>query len=134
MTVPARTTRRHFAQQIAAALGLATLFTHSSASRYLAIANQDLDAAIGQLISRPESAAIIGKAYLDMFAEERSTEVLAKELRKTLCSDRETIDTKALLSKIRNDFTEGNIVRIHGWLLSRTEARLCVLRARDFLV
>jgi hypothetical protein len=134
MSARTRTTRRHFAKQIAAALGLATLCTHSRAYGYLAIANHDLDAAIGQLISRPESAAIIGKAYLDMFDEERSTEVLARELRKTLCSDREMIDTTALLSKIRSDFTEGNLVRIHGWLLSRTEARLCALRARDLLV
>lgn len=36
-----------------------------------------------------------------------------------------------VMTAIRTDFVERNTVDIEGWLLSRTEARICALRALD---
>lgn len=35
----------------------------------------------------------------------------------------------ALAARCKDDFLEGRVVRIQGWVLSRTEARLCAVAA-----
>jgi hypothetical protein len=81
-----------------------------------------------------ESAAAVGREYLRLVPEERD----AARLRQRILADcRETMGVgrpgrrlrAAVMARQRIDFEAGRTVRIDGWVLSRTEARLCGLAA-----
>ena len=80
------------------------------------------------------SARVVGKAYLDKNQEEDSLSFLISKL----VLETRTVNLADLTSgphayqelirrAIRRDFDTDNSVRISGWILSRTEARLCAL-------
>ena len=123
------TTRRRILQQLAMTLSTAavTLPTHAAPHPACVTGDPDLSAAIGGLISHRNSAAIIGDAYLTQFNDERSADILMSKIRESLLTDTQCINENILLSRIRADFERGDIVNLHGWLLSRTEARVCAL-------
>jgi hypothetical protein len=80
------------------------------------------------------SAIVLGRLYLDRYPHENSLHALASHLplqaRNEGFSGHDTeIDTihELIRSQIRRDFESGNCVRIDGWVLSRTEARLCAM-------
>ena len=125
------TTRRRILQQFAMTLGTAavTLPTHAAPHPACVTGDPDLSAAIDGLISQRNSAALIGEAYLTQFDDERSADILLRKIRESLLADTQCIDEHTLLGRIRVDFERGDIVNLHGWLLSRTEARLCALYA-----
>ncbi len=129
MTSQFLTTRRRILQQLAMTLSAAavTLPTHAAPHPACVTGDPDLSAAIDGLISQRNSAAIIGEAYLTQFDDERSANILMSKLRESLLADTQCIDEHALLGRIRADFERGDIVNLHGWLLSKTEARLCAL-------
>ena len=106
-----------------------TLPTHATPHPACITGDADLSAAIDGIISQQRSAAIIGKSYLNQFDDERSADILMNRIRETLLRDTHPIDKQTLLRRIRGDFVRGDIVNLHGWLLSRTEARLCALYA-----
>jgi hypothetical protein len=81
-----------------------------------------------------ESAKVIGQAYLRNVPEEAEVSQLAAGI----CSfqtERPTAFTTAapeqcralLLQQQRQDFAHGRVVKVEGWILSQTEARLCAL-------
>ena len=79
-----------------------------------------------------ESAAAVGREYLRLVPEERD----GARLRQRILADcRETMGAgrpprrlrAAVVARQRLDFEAGRTVRIEGWVLSRTEARLCSL-------
>jgi len=81
-----------------------------------------------------QAARAIGGAYLRAVPEESDANVLARRIvrsgpvrlrRLDALSKKELTD--ALQSIIRQDFVSNNTVRLDGWVLSRTEARLCAL-------
>ena len=83
---------------------------------------------------RVESAAAVGREYLRLVPEERD----AARLRQLILADcRETPGAgsprrrlhDSVMARQRLDFEAGRTVRIDGWVLSRTEARLCGLAA-----
>lgn len=45
-----------------------------------------------------------------------------------LIDDQPAAATQRLRRRVRDDFAAGRVVRLHGWLLSETEACLCGLR------
>ena len=49
------------------------------------------------------------------------------KIRESLLANTQCIDEHTLLGRIRVDFERGDFVNLHGWLLSKTEARLCAL-------
>jgi hypothetical protein len=88
--------------------------------------------AASELLPHADAARLIGERYLVLVPEERSARRLHHALfgntdtgdtkHQTLARLRELIDTRR-----RHDFTVGNTVILDGWLLARTEARLCAL-------
>lgn len=87
-----------------------------------------------------EAARAIGGAYLRMRAEEASVAFLEEQLwssigvrRTSTASDyhRLTRDRlrHAMTERIQQDFAVGAMVSVKGWMLARTEARLCALIA-----
>jgi len=83
-----------------------------------------------------ESAAAVGRAYLATRPEERDAPRLAgavsRDLRDGGCDpatgDRADL-RRAVSGRVRQDFADGRTVTVDGWVLSRTEARLCALAA-----
>lgn len=75
----------------------------------------------------------LGSRYL----AERAEEVDAGALASRIFSDPDELHPdlgdegleRLLRSKIRNDFAEERVVRVHRWVLSQTELRLCALVA-----
>ena len=93
---------------------------------------------LARLVPHPESARLIGAAYLA--AKPQEAEVMT--LIKFLCPDlngsglnaRRQIPPRARLrrqmaARRRDDYSEGRIVRLKGWIVTDTEARLCALAA-----
>jgi hypothetical protein len=84
-----------------------------------------------RLLPHRDAARLIGWRYLAAAPEERSTTRLRRILfdgadvdggPEMLAHLRRLIDMKR-----RHDFSIGNTVIVDGWLLARTEARLCAL-------
>ena len=77
-----------------------------------------------------KSAAIIGKRYLMLTPEEDDRQILLRRLLAEISiSEFHESDTAGLCSEIKSrisrDFSSGRTVLIDGWVISRTEARLC---------
>jgi hypothetical protein len=87
-------------------------------------------------LGRPESAAVVGRRYLAAHPQEADRSWLATQLDADLrCQDCDPLQAdgpalRAGLSRqIRTDFARSRVVRVEGWVLSLTEARLCALAA-----
>jgi hypothetical protein len=90
-----------------------------------------LTSSLEQLLRHRESAVVIGWEYLRIAPAERDPRSLADLLssacgKRVFDSDTETL-RRCVSRQTRRDFVEGRIVKIHGWMLSLTEARLCGL-------
>lgn len=87
---------------------------------------------IGWLWSNRSSARLVGARYLAQAPEDRELAWLLVRL----LGDPDTICTRApealrcdLARKRESEFARGDTVILDGWILSRTEARLCALVA-----
>ena len=87
-------------------------------------------------LGRPKSAAVVGRRYLAGHPQEADRAWLAAQLEADLsCQGCAPLpgDRPALRAgfshQIRTDFARGRVVRVEGWVLSVTEARLCALAA-----
>jgi hypothetical protein len=88
------------------------------------------------VLGRPASAAVVGRAYLADHPAEADRDWLAAQLGADLrCQDcdparSDTARLRAALARqLRADFAQRRVVRVDGWVLSVTEARLCALAA-----
>ena len=92
-------------------------------------AGSDLASALTTLFKDPEGAAAIGRRYLALYPEEADAEHLAAALFQAPKPPRATTD--ALRSELshqrQQDFRDGDVVVVDGWLLARSEARACAL-------
>jgi hypothetical protein len=86
------------------------------------------------LVPAPESAREIGRIYLAGRTGEVGAGTLTDLILSSMSLDEGTIvalDKQALsarlTSRVRADFAKGLTVEIGGWILSRTETRLCAL-------
>jgi hypothetical protein len=86
------------------------------------------------LIPAPMSSRKIGRIYLAGHQEEEGTGALTRLILSSMSLDEGylvAVDRQALLarvtSRVRADFAQGDTVEIGGWILARTEARLCAL-------
>lgn len=91
---------------------------------------------LARLLEHRESARIVGREYLLAAPEEANPEVLVSLVAERLqapdpslsgVGDRELRRMAAL--GVLADFEEGRTVKLDGWVLSETEARLCALAA-----
>lgn len=83
-----------------------------------------------------ESAKVIGVEYLRVAPMEADVQLLTglicsfEEKRRAEFAHADAGKLRILLLRQqRQDFERGRIVNVHGWILSRTEARLCALAA-----
>jgi hypothetical protein len=88
------------------------------------------------VLRRPASAAVVGRAYLAGHPAEADRAWLAAQLGGDLrCQDCDPARSDAtrlragLARQLRADFAQSRVVRVDGWVLSVTEARLCALAA-----
>jgi hypothetical protein len=93
-----------------------------------------LSTRIAALFSHQESAQVIGLAYLQRYAQGADSQVLLNQILLNMANSAEGLllagdaELKALLQgRIRQDFADDNVVKLHGWILSTTEAQLCAL-------
>jgi hypothetical protein len=87
-------------------------------------------------LGRPDSAAVVGRRYLANHPHEADPAWLAGRLDTDLrCQDCNPTQVDAprlragIARQVRADFADGRVVRVDGWVLSVTEARLCGLAA-----
>ena len=83
-----------------------------------------------------QAARTVGHAYLRETPQEYNVDILTEMILRsgTAFSQRlDALSEKNLNANLRNliteDFTSGNTVHVDGWVLSRTEARICALCA-----
>lgn len=88
------------------------------------------------VLRRPASAAVVGRAYLAGHPAEADRDWLAAQLDADLrCQNCNPARSDAarlragLARQLRVDFAQSRVVRVDGWVLSVTEARLCALAA-----
>lgn len=122
-------TRRQALQRLGFALGSAiiSVAAHTVPLRSNGAVDVELAVAVDGLLAHRHSAAVIGAHYLAKFESENSAELLAQAIRRSMPADAMQIDERFLLAHIRSDFERGEVVSLDGWILSRTEARLCAL-------
>jgi len=85
-----------------------------------------------QLLSRiwdTDTITSIGNGYMAQTPEENSENALAKALIDDISGSHDEM-VSSLKQKVANDFKNGDIVMIDGWILSRTEARQCGLLSK----
>lgn len=120
-----RLTRRGFLASLAvgiagAALGLRLYWTER---RTPAGAEQ-----LVRLLPHADSAARLGQRYLDDTPQEAdATRLIALIGTVPAVGESDAALRARLQARIRQDFIDGDTVAVDGWLLSRTEARLCAL-------
>ena len=88
------------------------------------------------LLTHRDSARVVGNAYLHGAPEEASVSHLVDRISAELPEGRRTVqeastdELRALLAaSVRSDFEEERVVKVDGWVLSPTEARLYALAA-----
>jgi hypothetical protein len=126
-------TRRFVLSCLAGASGLPLLLR--SGPGFAALENHErLAATLRCLVDDPRRARALGERYRAQFPEEAPAGVLTSLIGASLglsgCSaapvPRDAL--RALMdARVRAEFGAGDVVRVGGWVLARTEARLCAL-------
>ncbi len=78
----------------------------------------------------PPQVGALGQAYRRSHPEDAAgltPEVVAREIWSGWVEPDAEALRAALLERIREDFRSDQVVRVRGWVLSQTEARLCAL-------
>ncbi len=87
-----------------------------------------LQAALLGLLNHPDGARNIGARYLSLVPAEGDQRHLVNLLAKGAPGLMAREEARALLQNaVREDFDQGRTVELNGWVISRTEARLCAL-------
>ena len=87
------------------------------------------------LFPRPFSAQAIASEYFRTHPNENDVYYLARLISQGLAGtsvdcDQSVDDLRSRIrSRVRADFETENVVRLRGWVLSRTEVRVCALAA-----
>ncbi len=97
-------------------------------------AGESIVARLAGLIERRADAQALGRAYLRLHPEEAAPEPLVEQLLPGAGRGSESLrrlttsDLREAARRQRErDFARGDTVVIDGWILARTEARLCAL-------
>lgn len=88
------------------------------------------------LFIHQESAQAIGLAYVQSYPNEADAQALEDQIALGIAGGRAVLagaggrEMSALINdRIRQDFEAEQVVKVQGWVLSITEARLCALSA-----
>lgn len=90
-------------------------------SKGLPAGGQERALVLPSAINELESMRVVGRRYLELHPEENLAALVA-ELRLVR-------GFTALESEIRKQFVTGDVVRVEGWILSRTEVRIYAMVA-----
>ena len=95
---------------------------------------EPLTSRFARLLNDRDSARVIGRAYLHEYARGADGDVLLGQILRDMAGGGGRIawagdeELKAAVeARIRQDFADDRVVKLEGWILSRTEARLCAL-------
>ena len=95
------------------------------------------------MFSDPVSAAVVGQQYLNRFPDEANADRLVQLLERRGRAAPGSADGGSvthlsesgfagdLQAAVRLDFQEGRTIDLDGWILARTELRLCALAALE---
>jgi hypothetical protein len=136
MTLPQRLGRRTF---LLGAAGLAASLVWRSAGSWPFLgASPSRSERLATFLKHEESARSLGREYLRAVPAEASPELLTVRVAEGLPGGLGTIDTvsdgrlrELLLAATAGDFRDLRTVELRGWVLARTEARLCALAALE---
>ena len=88
------------------------------------------------LLTHEESARLVGREYLRVVPTEASTRLLTVRVVERLPGGSRTLEAtnddrlrELVLRATVEDFEDLRTIELHGWVLARTEARLCALAA-----
>lgn len=122
------TTTRPFARRTFLTLGLAALFVHGLKLQLPHLAAAEFN--IVDFWHDPKSARAVGERYLAIAPHERDRALLQEAVFGAGPSGqpRSPEALRARISELREqDFIAGDTVLIDGWMMARTEARLCAM-------
>jgi hypothetical protein len=128
-----RTTRRFVLSCLACAPGLPLMLRADSG--FAASGGGSLTAAtLRSLLPDARRVRVLGRSYRAQFPAEDHPGVLTELIGAALGNGGAApVNHAALLSvldaQVRSEFAAGNMVQVDGWVLARTEARLCALCA-----
>ncbi len=130
-------TRRHCLALIVGSVAAVAGVWPSSRSSASSLNRHQAEAARWRTQLRsPESAAVVGSAYLAT-APQTDVELVAELAAAVGRPSGSVLDLSdselrlRLRDKVRSDYGEGRTVRLNGWTVSRTEAQLCAIYALD---
>jgi hypothetical protein len=116
-----------------------TAFVHSQlpGTQALQHAQQGtLPARLAAILTHQESANVIGVAYLQQYPQEANVRILLDRIVSSpaagdlgLFNGTDQSLRQLLDGMIRQDFGDDRVVKLQGWILAMTEARLCALAA-----
>lgn len=97
-------------------------------------AAETLAGMLADIVEHKESARVIGFDYLAGHPAERNAAFLVREVfrwngGRTPSRQGRARMRREVLRQIHDDFETERVVRVRGWILSQTEARLCALAA-----
>ncbi len=128
--------RRRFIQ-LAIGAGSAALMARLAPWRALVeVVESPLAVRLPGLLEHRSSATAVGREYLRAVPAERGTGSLVTAIVSRLGEQRtgaqvaSRAELQAMVADgVRNDFDAGLTLRLQGWIVSRTEARICALAA-----
>jgi len=130
-----RTTRRHFlpfllVSSLSTTLSPAFLWRRSHPT----CSPPTLAALLATFGQEMDSAKVVGREYLRQHPAEAHAAVLVEHIflgdvqRHAEFVQANTVAQRELVRQlIREDFAQGRIVQVRGWMLSHTETRLCAI-------
>jgi len=136
--------KRGFLQLLAAfaALGRAAFARRGEAAMPVAATTEPANLVLA-MFSDPASAAMVGQQYLNRFPDEANADRLVQLLERRVRAAPGSADGGSvthlsesgfagdLQAAVRLDFQEGRTIDLDGWILARTELRLCALAALE---
>jgi hypothetical protein len=132
-----RPTRRRFLAWLLGSLALGAPFASRLARADADLPLRDTLPWLDRLIPHPESAARLGRSYLEAHPEHADRPLLLSNIERAAMSGLGSASTPAdpaqlvagLQQAVRRDYAQGEVVSVDGWILSITEAQLYALAA-----
>ena len=91
-------------------------------------------ARLARLLEHQESAQVVGAEYLKKYPQEADARLLQDRIAAglaggyaALAQASDSAIRQLIADRVRQDFETEQIVKLQGWILSVTEARLCAL-------
>lgn len=137
MTPRGQITRRRFIRIITLLMPLGLVrFPPALATFFSPTPSDPIVSNLTKIIINKKSSGIVGRAYLRSTPEEADARLLVDLIcssqagLRSLMVGKEPEQLRTLIRHLQmEDFENGRTARVQGWVLSRTEARLCALVA-----